>query len=109
MTKITNDSSIVYNLLDNYFTSSFKLNESQVFILATNTLKVIIYEKLPDSEVLTCFEHENEANLSISANHLITHFNSELRNDNPLFQKAIDQLHEFLLNLKSNPLFFDAH
>lgn len=106
--KIEN-TTFLFELLDQNFKSSINFNDNQVFILTEPSFYLVQYFKLENKEILLGFEIPKTVDFNQAAQFLLMYFEEQIEAGNPEFEKASSALTDHLIQQQASRHFFDAH
>lgn len=106
--KIEN-TSFLFELLDQHFNSSINFNDNQVFILTEPGFYLIQYFKQSEKEELIGFEIPKTVNFNQAAQFLLMHLEEQIEAGNTELEKASNALTDHLIHQHPSRFFFDAH
>jgi hypothetical protein len=106
--KIEN-TTFLFELLDQHFKSSINFNDNQVFILTEPSFYLIQYFKSTEKEELLGFEIPKTVDFSQAAQFLLMYFEEQIESGKTEFEKASSVLTDHLIQQQAHRHFFDAH
>lgn len=106
--KIEN-TTFLFDLLDQHFKSSINFNDNQVFIFTEPSFYLIQYFKSPEKEELIGFEIPKTVDFNQAAQFLLMFLEEQIEAGKPEFEKASNTLTDHLIQQQAYRHFFDAH
>ena len=103
------NTTFLFNLLDQHFRSSINFNDNQVYILTEPSFYLIQYFKSPEKEELLGFEIPKTVDFNQAAQFLLMYLEEQIEAGNPEFEKASSALTDHLISQQASRHFFDAH
>lgn len=109
MFEIIKDSEFLFNYLNNHFNNRIQFIDEEYFIINESDIYLIVYVNQSSNKELIGFKIKRDTPIQVSGLQLLTYLEEQASIQNPFFGEAAEGWHQFLLNLKSDKLFFDAH